>query len=296
MGWGEGFGFIGGGGSGGGSTDASKVLTSEDITVIGVTQGAYSPGDVIPKGTPIQTINKKMLQVESFPSFTNPASTFNVDKLPIQEVGAVLTLNFSTLFSRGTISPAYGTSGYRSGLPAATNSYIYTGTGLSNVNSQSLSNSQQVSNYTIILGLQFWSAYVNYLAGEQPLSSFGNPYSTPLPAGSTSVGQIIIQGVYAFYATTSSIATLTKQQLQAPGTIAQVSMVAESGADKQTLQVSQDWGNFTSLQQYNTLSGQWDAISISSFTKTTIQIGGVNYYQYVHNGSTIGARQLRFIP
>jgi hypothetical protein len=71
-------------------------------------------------------------------------------------------------------------------------------------------------------------------------------------------------------------------------------LVSEDGTHKQTVQIPQVWGTIGTLQQYNTLSGNWDNIDLATFTKTSIIINGVDYWQYVYNGSTIGSRQLKF--
>jgi hypothetical protein len=191
-------------------------------------------------------------------------------------VGAAITIAIAHTFSRGSISPAYGTSGFRSGTLI---DYTETGT---------------VGAYNVVLGVQSWTSKANYAAGEQPLGSKGTNYQSPLAAGSTSVITRSITGVYPLYATTATITTLTKQALQAHGSDIIVSLVGEDGVNKQTVQIPQAWGTIGTLQQYNTLSASWDNIDLATFTKTSIVIGGVNYWQYVYNGSTIGARQIKF--
>jgi hypothetical protein len=150
----------------------------------------------------------------------------------------------------------------------------------------------------VVAGAQNWTGAVAYDAGVQPKGSNGTNYQTPLPAGTTGSVTRTITGVYPFFATTVSLTTLTKAALQAHGTQVTVAMVVEDGVNKQTLDIPTAWGAFTTLKQYNTLSGQYDTISISSFTRTTINktINGntVSYYSYAHNGSTIGARQLQW--
>ena len=239
-----------------------------------------------------------MLYPELFPTLTNPSNTFTISPSGLREIGEVIsTITLNASFNRGSISPAYGTSGFRSGLP---NTYVYTGTGTSNNPSTSLTDTDTVSSYTVISGVQSWTGAVSYDAGEQPLSSKGNDYNSPLPAGTTSAITRTIRGVYPVFATTVAIDTLTKQSLQTMTTYIQVSMVAENdGGDKQTVDIPDAWSTITGLQQFNTLSGTWDTISLSTFTTSattqTIQGNSVNYTKYTHNGSKIGARQLRFI-
>lgn len=260
-----------------------------------ITVGGISSGTTFSSKTMTEMWNS-LLYPTQYPALEAPALvSFTLTQAGFQEVGASLTLNFSATFSRGTITPAYGTSGLRSGLP---NQYTYTGTGLSNQASTSLTDSQTVTPYVVVLGAQNWTGAVAYDIGEQPLDSVGGNYSTPLAAGSTGATTRTITGVYPTFATTSAIATLTKQALAAHGSQKDASMVAESGSDKQTIEFPTGWGTITILQQYNTLSGTYDTISLSTFTSSsvteTIQGNVVNYTRYTHNGPTTGARILRW--
>jgi hypothetical protein len=81
-------------------------------------------------------------------------------------------------------------------------------------------------------------------------------------------------------------------------------MVAEGGANKQTVWLPDAFSALTGIQFYNTVSSAWEwlagskAASLLTFTETTgqININGtmIDYNIYTHNGSIIGARQLRF--
>ena len=238
-----------------------------------------------------------MLYPELDPTLTAPSNTFTISPSGLREIGEVLsTVTLSATFSKGSISPAYGTTGFRSGDP---NTYVYTGTGTSNTSTTDLSDSINVTNYTVGIGANSWTGAVSYNAVPQPLTSKGNDYDSPLSAGTTPAITRTITGVYPPFATTSAIGTLTKQSLQVMTTYIQVSMVAETGnGDKQTIDIPDNWSSIQGLQQFNTLSGTWDSISLLSFTTSattqTIQGNTVNYTKYTYNGSTIGARQLRF--
>lgn len=245
-----------------------------------------------------------LLYPELYPTFTNPSNTFALSQQGLHEIGEVVsTLNFAATFNRGTITPSYGTSGFRSGVP---NTYIYTGSGFSNVPNNSLTDNNTVSNYSVLLGVQTWGGSVAYNIGEQPKSSKDNNYSTPLAAGTTSVINATITGVYPLFATNGAINTLSKLALQLMNSAyIQVTMMAESGIFKQKIDIPTAWSTITGIQQYNTLSGTWDLIggskanSLLTFTVTsvnnTIQGNTVTYNRFTHNGSLIGSRQLRFI-
>lgn len=264
--------------------------------------GGYPVGTTFNAQTVTQMFDG-LFNPELFPNLTNPSSSFSLTQEGMQEIGAVLpSLNFSASFSRGSISPAYGTSGFRSGLP---NQYIYTGVGLSTKALSTLSDTNTVSNYTVISGAQSWTGRVAYDVGEQPKSSKGNDFSTPLAAGNTSSITRTITGVYPYFATTVGITTQTKQALAShAATYFQANVVAESGGDKQTVWLPAAFSTIVGIQFYNTVSSTWDWLggsktnSLLLFTVTnenlTINGSSVSYKKYMHNSATIGARQLRF--
>tara|TARA_R110002074_G_scaffold95615_1_gene208042 strand:- start:281 stop:1468 length:1188 start_codon:yes stop_codon:yes gene_type:complete len=291
---------------GGGGTD-----TFTNATPMPQNFPGNSPFDNIGTGTTFANktfteMMNLMLYPELFPSLTNPSQGFNITTSPnlsnnFREIGLVYNagqIQLATTFNRGSINPAYTTNGFRSGLP---NAYIYTGGGsvTSPQPSTSLTNNTvTTAQYTIVLGVQLWTSVVAYDAGQQPLSSTGNNFDNPLPAGSTNSISRNLRGVYPTFATTVSIGTLTKQALQSMTVYEEVSMVAETGGNKQTIDIPVAWSTITGLQQFNTFSGEWDSINLSQFTISSvsniIQGNSVAYNRYTHNGVTTGARQLRF--
>jgi hypothetical protein len=274
----------------------SASVTYTNAEAMPVAVGGWEAGSTF-SGKTVQEMWDGLLYPELFPTLTAPSSTFTFNVSPtLREIGEVIsTISFNSSFNRGSIDPAYTTSGYRSGLP---NTYVYTGTGLTASASTSLTDAQSISSYTVLVGAQSWTGNVAFDEGEQPLSNKGNPYSTPLTAGNTSTITRTITGAYPVFATTSSITVYTKQSLVAHGGYITTSLVAESGSDKQTVDIPTSGWTITSLEQYNTLSASWDAIDLSTFTVSdvtnTVQGNTVNYKRYVHNGSLIGARQLRW--
>lgn len=241
------------------------------------------------------------------PSLTNPSSslTSSTGKSSLKEVGETIQITLTTNFNRGKINPAYGTSGFRSGLP---NTYNYTGDSVtSSVSSTSLTDTQTIADYEVTQGAHTWSSSVSYDAGEQPKNNKGGNYSTPLPAGTTSASSITVTGVYPWFATSSVITGVTKQPLSLMNAAyVQVTMVGEpeDGSAKQVAEFPEAWSEIKGISFYNTVSSKWEwltgtaAGSLGTFTKTTKQetVQGelVNYNVYTHNGSMIGSRQLRF--
>jgi hypothetical protein len=260
----------------------------------------------IPAGTKVYDLNgdtisslwDALLFPAAYPSLTGPSGTFNINLgATLYEVSTNISPTFTTNFSRGSISPQYtATSPYRSGTP---NNYDFTGTGLVDVSSSSLSNAQTIPSYYIKQGNQTWSANVSYNAGVQPYDSKGNIYNTPLPAGSISAGSKTLEGVYPLYATTVNITTLTKQTLVSMLTGNQISfnMVPESGGNKQTFEIPNLWllaRPLVGVQTYNALTLQWEyqggtaPISLTYWTTSadnqTIQGYLIPYTKYTFNG------------
>lgn len=232
------------------------------------------------------------------PTLTAPSSTFTISPSGFREIGeTIATVTLSATFNRGSINPAYGTDGFRSGLP---NTYNYGGYGATNNSSTSLTNSTTISNHVVESGANSWSGSVSYDAGEQPLDSDGNDFGSPLSAGDTSEVTRTITGVYPVFATSVSIDTSTKQSLQSMSANIEVTVVAETGnGDKQTIEIPNDFDTITGVQLYNSFSGNFEIYALSNFTTSattkTIQGNSVNYTKYTYNGPQAGERTYKFL-
>lgn len=254
----------------------------------------------IPVGTTFDAVTfdeliTQMLYPELFPSFTNPSTSFTASITGRREIGETIAITFNTSFNPGSISPQYGAASPNRAGPA--NLADFTGTGLADV--VLLPNAQTVTNYVVQSGNQSWTCRIFYDEGAQPVGSNGTDYDSPLPAGSTSQVTRTITGVYPVFATTGSITSLTKQSLVNHNSRVDYNFAGETGdGNKQAIEFPALWDEITSLEQYNTLSGQWDPIDLSTFTESvtaqTIQGNVVLYMRYEHNGATIGSRRLRW--
>lgn len=268
----------------------------------------------IPAGSSFENVDlnqfvDQLLYPEQSPSLVAPSTQLSLAQSGYRELGEVLDLDFTATFNRGQINPQYtAESPFRSGPAEA---YFYQSTVSDrpqDTASASDTNVQIVSDYEVAAGGQSWQARVLFEAGVQPKTNKDNDYDEPLAAGYTPWSQPAeITGVLPVLATTVSIGALTKQPLMANGGAIEVAMVAEAGASKQTIDFPNDeveWGAITGIQQYDTISGTWvwllgsKPLSLGMFTvtATTHEIQGTprDYQRYTHNGSTIGARLLRF--
>lgn len=246
-----------------------------------------------------QEIVSLMVYQEKFPILVSPSFAVSNINGNIFEVNASVTLQFLLQYNMGSITPAYGTSGFRSG-----NIVKYM---LGNTDIPFNSLSQQY-NISVNLMQPFTLTYVFYavrLIGPQPKSNKGNDYNTPYPAGDM-VFYNVVSFVYPIYATVADISVTTKMTLQRHNSeFFECAMVMEDDLNnKQCFEVSTHHRTITGIKQFNTFSSTWEWIngskvaSLTTFSVTEItkivNSVNINYLQYKHNGPTIGERKLRF--
>jgi hypothetical protein len=143
------------------------------------------------KGHNIIDVMMAMLYGVIYPTIEEPSFEIKVENKN-GSAGAPFTTNGTLIFNRGKIEPAYGTSGYRAGLPT---SYTYNGI---TVETQELTIPVTITVDHLKEGENEIMFEVNYSAGEQPMDSAGNAYQTALEAGKISKS-IIINGKMPIY-------------------------------------------------------------------------------------------------
>lgn len=227
------------------------------------------------------------------PTLTNPSLTVDLSSDTIGIVGRPTSLQGALIFNRGSISPAYGTSGFRAGLPTS-----YT------IGANSIATSATTYNFNVdftpTAGSNLISFAVNYAQGEQPKNSLGEDYGNPLPAGALSK-TIVIQGVYQLYDAQGSVIDFDIVQDE-DGTAYVSTYASESGGTKQSFSIAKDV-TVIGIKQFNVMTQQWEWIggspeaSLETFDTKTISGESfgetVEYVVYTHNGSARGARELR---
>lgn len=239
------------------------------------------------------------------PTYVPPDNTFTDNVNYLQEIDANVPINFTATFDRGQILVSGNFQDFRSGLP---NTYNYTGPGLTpSVSSTALSDLQNV-NHSVVQGIQTWTNTVSYDIGPQPEDNKGNPYGSPLPAGTTGFKSTSMEGVYPLFGTTSSISDpSTKQTLVSmlTGNNIVFNMAAQpSGPPYQSFDIPNAWPNaLLGVETYNTVSGSWEyeggsaATSLTKWTTSSvthvIQSNTINYTRYSYNGINRGAVQIR---
>lgn len=171
-----------------GGTGISQYLGASPTTC--TVGGLTSNTDIY--GTGFTCILEMMLVPTVDPTLISPSQSFSISPpTSIYEVGTGVTINSTTTFNRGTISPNYdntgtclGSSKPRAGLPYE---YVYSGTLEGTpfcVSNTSLSNSRPVT-AIINAGNNSWSSCVRYSSGETAYDSTGGVFVSGLSSGFT---------------------------------------------------------------------------------------------------------------
>lgn len=267
-------------GGGGGSAELTDDLTTS------VTVGGIQSGTTYEEGTSLETIFRNLLNPVAYPALTNPSVSLAGSGSKLLEAGATLAVTLTATFSRGSINPAYGTSGYRSG--AVQGYTLNSGT----------EQSENTWSETVSANNRTFKCSARYAAGEQPKDSVGNDYNSPLPAGSVESGTVTYDFVDAMWANTANITTVAKLSLVAKSTKQRdMTFPAQTTANPEIFDIPASW-TVTAVQVKNDLSGAWeDASSQFTVTDTTHDnAGGVStaYKRYTFNmGIGTGSRQIR---
>lgn len=276
--------------------DSSKVFLNNGTT-------AYEVGG-IPVGTNLygktyDQILNLMLYSSSVPTLTDPSITITLDKY-LFSLGSSAEVNGVVSFERGKIDPAYGTSGYRAGLPEKyyLNGATINSSELSMPFSVVLDNVQKENNLT------FW---VQYRQGEQPKDSNGNDYELPLLAGRVSAVVNVVGASPVFSKLEGS--EWTEQGIEVAATEdgrgIEVDMPAEpTSSAKQVIAIDAAL-NIIGVKQYDEFRNVWDWIydtpeeSLEAFNieeSTVTDTEGNEYAVRIYTNALpqIGSRKLRF--
>lgn len=264
---------------------SGSAVLAADLTVTKAV-GGLTVGTTYQAGTSIEELLHDMLDPIVYPTLINPSVTLAGSGSKLLETGATLSATLTATFNRGSINPAYGTSGYRSG-PATG----YTLNGGTEQEENTWSETVSSANRT-------FQCVAAYSAGEQPKDSAGRNYSTPLAAGSVTSGTVTYDFVDAMWANTANITTIAKLSLIAKSTKQRdMNFPAQTVANPEVFDIPASW-TVTAVQVKNDLSGAWEDAS-SQFTVTNVNhdnAGSVStaYKRYTFNmGTDTGARSIR---
>lgn len=256
-----------------------------DMSVV-VTVGGVNAGTYYLKDTDLEKIMRDMLSPVLYPTLVNPSASISATGVKLLEKGATLTTTVTLTLNRGSITPAYGTSGYRSG-PATS----YSLNGGTPQSGNSFFQTVSESNSSL-------RGSITYSEGEQPKDSVGEDYGSPLPSGTVQTSTITYEFVNALWANTANIQEVAKLAL-----VSKSAKIKEFSFPEQTVyfpeifDVPADW-TITAVEVLNTLSNQWESCA-SEFTITNqihYDAAGTEtaYKRYTDNrGYNAGARKVR---
>lgn len=262
-----------------------ETVLSEDLTAA-IDVGGIHAGDSYEAGTSLEDILYDLINPVLYPTFTNPTISLSASGSKLLEKGDSQNVAFTAVFSRGTISPAYGTSGFRSGEVSG---YSLNGGSEQAENTWNIQVNESQLTYR---------ATASYAEGEQPKDSKGNDYDSPLPSGSINSNIITYEFVNALWANISSISVVAKQPLISKSAKLKVFAFPDATVENpEIFDIPASW-TVTAIEVLNTLSGQWENCE-SEFTVTDTahdDAGGnsTNYKRYTCNlGYKMGSRQVR---
>ena len=266
------------------ASGGSAELTSDMDTVVSV--GGIPVGKHYEEGDELETVLRDMLDPILYPTFINPSASLSATGTKLLEKGATLSVTFTASFNRGSINPAYGTSGYRSG---DANGYSLNG---------GTSQAGNTWNETVSEAQTSYVAVVSYDEGEQPKDSKGNDYDSPLPAGFVNSNTISYEFVNAIWANTVDISSIAKLGLVSKSA-KQKDMLfpPQTVAHPEVFDIPASW-TVTAVQVKNDLSGAFEDASaqftISNVTHEDAGGTSTNYKRYTFNmGFDTGSRTVR---
>lgn len=174
-----------------GTTEADKLMTTEDITVTGVTVGNLANGATIPAGTDIMSLLSQMLAKELGVSATNPTAKLTGDTTKTVEKGTVVSgKTYTATYTDGKYT---GVTGYNYTLAAGCPVTGCTWSGVTGAESIEGNVCTIVADDFTVTSTVTVKATVSYGAATNvPVSNFDNEISKDLiSAGAAATGTIV---------------------------------------------------------------------------------------------------------
>ena len=228
------------------------------------------------------------------PTLTAPSLSIELSTKTPLIIGRKSILEGALVFDRGSISPAYGTSGFRAGLPI---SFL--------IADELIETTDTTCNFkfsiTPTVSENKIAYSVSYAEGEQPLNSIGQNFSSPLPAGLIT-HELSIAATYPIYCDEGK--ELEFEWFEEEDGSGYVSTFeTEAFGERQAFAISNNVKvigvkTYDDLaQQWNWLGGETAEVSLTYFDTTTVtgeSLGETtDYTLYTHNYLEVGERELR---
>ena len=273
------------GGSGSGALETAITVTKP--------VGGINLNDNYAIGTTYEQLWHDLLDPHLYPTLTAPTGVLTADTSTLLKTGATPSVKFTLSLNRGSISPAYGTNGYRSGAI----------TGCKFEDAEEYSTTYEYTRTVqAVSGTRFSKIYlgnVAYAAGERPKDSKGDYYSAEaLSAGNVDTNSLQFEFASPLYSNTANISEVTEETLISASTGTKTfNFPACTVANPWIFDVPSAW-SVTSITVYNKYTSEWeDASSEFTDTNTTHKDAANNdvaYKRYTFNkGIPNDARQTK---
>ena len=265
--------------------DCDAYLKEGDLDVTENVGGCH-PGMTYNEGTALEDIIRDILNPVAYPTLKNPSLSISGTGSKLLEYGASIAVTITATFNRGSINPAYGTSGFRSG-PAT--SYSMNG---------SIPSMTHEWNETVDETHKQFAATATYSEGEQPKDSIGEDYDHPLPAGSVNSSTLKYDFVNPIWANINNIQTVEKLPLVQKST-GQYEFLfpAQTVDNAETFDIPASW-TVTAVEVFNELSNRYEDCSFefdtTSYAHPDLLNRDVSYVRYIDNrGYSASSRRIR---
>lgn len=270
--------------SGGGGELQAGITVKEPV-------GGLKMDDAFAAGDSIETVLRNMLDPLKYPSLTNPKATLTASGGTLYEVGSTPNVTLNATLDRGSISPAYGTNGYRVG--AATSYQLRDG---SNNNVGAAASTGTFADVAVSGANKTFNVEISYEAGQQPKDSHGGDYDNPMPAASVVSSNLTFEFVYCLWSNKNDITTMAKHAAT-KNKVFELAFPAQTVANPEKFSIPASW-TVSKIEALNDLSGKYENCA-SEFTATdeTRQDAGGNdvaYKLYTDNrGYNAGPRTVK---
>lgn len=277
----------GGGGGGGGTVDATYTssITNKETTTNPSFNEIEGKKLAELEGKTMSDIFDMLFFATIYPTFVAPSVTISSTwgtSGSIKNVGSAAPAleTFSHVFNRGAINiNINGTVTKQADRAGAETTAVYTADGSETFPS------------TLTWGTHTYKVVVNYAEGVQPLDSKGNPYGSPLPAGSVSANFVVNVGLN-WMAGIGAAMTIKGTVLQSSTTLENDFLAETSG--RYIWQIPQQ-KTAAKIEYYDTNSSRWidDGLS-TNWLITSLTVNSRPYWRITNNNPTRrGALRLR---
>lgn len=264
-------------------------------TAISVTKpvGGIDSGTNYAVGTTYEQLWHDMLDPHLYPTLTAPSGVLTADTPTLLKTGATPSVEFTLSLNRGSISPAYGTNGYRSGA-------------ITGCKFEDASEYSTTYTYTRTVqpetGTRFSKIYignVSYAAGERPKDSKGDYYSaTALDAGNVDTNSIKFEFASPLWSNSANISSVAEETLISASTGSKTfNFPACTTSNPWIFDVPSAW-SVTGVSAYNPYTQEWDNVTseftITDTTHKDAANNNIAYKRYTFNkGIDNDARQTK---